>query len=116
MGQDLIPRRELALRIAAASEEQLAAATAPLEDFALFAFWTGDSGFYRRRLQPLDSVAVRIAGASQELAEARALARHRLAAFVAGLIRRGYRRGCALMDSALFVARKFLGVLARGIV
>src|SRR5271156_4982275 len=61
-----IPCRELALWIAAASVENLSAAAAALEDFALFAFRARHSGLHRVGLQTLDSVAVRISRASQE--------------------------------------------------
>src|SRR5713101_4216345 len=44
---DFVPRRELALRIAAASVEQLSAPAPALENLALFAFRTCDSGLHR---------------------------------------------------------------------
>src|SRR6202035_489000 len=88
---DFIPCGELALRIAAASVENLSAAAATLEDFALFAFRARDSGLHRVELQALDSVTVGIARASQEFAEARAALDHRLGAFLADFVRGGGR-------------------------
>src|ERR1035437_1091159 len=64
------PGCELTSRIAAASEENLSAGAATLEDFAFLAFRTRDPGLRWRRLKALDSVAVRITRASQEFAKA----------------------------------------------
>src|SRR5271167_2802748 len=112
---DFVPCGELALRVAAASEENLPAAAATLEDFAFLAFRARDSGLDRVGLQALDAVAIRVARASEEFAEARAAFDHRLAALFADLVS-GRRRRRLERDDALFVARDFAGVGAFGIV
>src|SRR6202044_1716103 len=112
---DFVPCGELALRVAAASEENFPAAAATLEDFAFLAFRARDSGFDRIGLQALDAVAVRVARASEELAEARAAFDHRLAALFADLVGGRRRRGLQ-RDDALLVARDFSGGGAFGIV
>src|ERR1039458_6797650 len=70
MRDDFVPGCEFTFRIAAASEENLSASAATLEDFAFLAFRTRDPGLRWRRLQALDSVAIRIPRASQEFAKA----------------------------------------------
>src|ERR1019366_3695190 len=70
IGDDFVPGCEFTFRIAAASEENLSAAAATLEDLAFLAFRTRDPGLRWRRLQALDSVALRIPRASQEFAKA----------------------------------------------
>jgi hypothetical protein len=67
---DFIPACELALRITAASPENLAAPRAPLEHLALFTFGAMHSRLDRLGLELLDAVAIGIARASEELAEA----------------------------------------------
>src|SRR5208282_2269638 len=58
MQDDFVPGCEFTFRITAASEENLSAAAAALEDFAFLAFRTRDPGLgRRRRLQALDSIA-----------------------------------------------------------
>src|ERR1700674_2776432 len=110
-----VPARELTFGIAAASEEQLALLAAPLQDLAFLAFGTFDPGADRLALPALCPVAVRIAGASQELAEAGAPAHHRLAALVADLVG-GYDGRLARRDLALFVAGELAGVGAGRVV
>src|SRR5271163_3850557 len=112
---DLVPCGELALRVAAAAEENFPAAAATLEDLAFLAFRARDSGLDRVGLQALDAVAIRVARASEEFAEARAAFDHRLAALFADLVG-GRRRRRLQRDDALFVARDFAGVGAFGIV
>src|SRR3989338_10038080 len=86
------PGREIAFRVAVASPEYLAAGPAALGDpaldqFALFAFGTGDAGRFRGILEGLGRLAIRESGASQEFSETPELDDHRLAAFFADLVR-----------------------------
>src|SRR6185295_8943882 len=83
----LLPQRELAVLVAVAGPEGLAAVRAFLHDLALAALRTGDARrLRRRRLGPdlADVLAFRVAGAAVEGAEAAALERHRPAAHLAG--------------------------------
>src|ERR1039458_8830220 len=79
MRDDFVPGCEFTFRIAATSEENLSASAATLEYLAFLAFRTPDPGLRWRRLQALDSVAIRIPRASQEFATASAALDHRLA-------------------------------------
>src|SRR5271169_5128108 len=89
---DFVPCGELALRVAAASEENFSAAAATLEDFAFLAFRARDSGLDRVGLQALDAVAIRVPRASEEFAKARAALDHQLAALLADLVSGRRRR------------------------
>src|SRR6185295_1931684 len=82
----LLPQRELAVRVAVAGPEGLAAVRALLHDLALAALRTGDARRLRRRglgSRLADVLAFRIAGTAEEGAEAAALERHRPAAHLA---------------------------------
>src|SRR5208337_1981239 len=116
MRDDFVPGCEFTFRIAAASEENLSAAAATLEDLAFLAFRTRDPGLRWRRLQALDSVALRIPRASQKFAKARAPLDHRLAALLADFIGRHGRRRRLERDNPLVVARDLSGVGAFGVV
>src|SRR6266446_6313499 len=108
MRYDFVPASELALRITAATVEDFATPGPTFEYLALFAFRACHAGLGGLRLEPLDAVAIRIAGTSQEFAETRALANHRASALVAGLISRFERSRFAYHDFALLVVGEFL--------
>src|SRR5260370_22001600 len=57
---DFVPCCELTFRIAAASEEKVAAAAATVEDFGLFAFRAGDASLDRVAFHTLECGAMRI--------------------------------------------------------
>src|SRR5436305_7060092 len=86
-GERLLPEREFAVRIAVARPEGLAAVGLLLDDLPLAALGAGDARGDRRRglgAGLADVLALRVAGAPVEGAEAAALERHRLAAQLAG--------------------------------
>src|SRR5271156_3581058 len=116
MRNDFVPCREFAFRITAASVEQLPLPAAALENLTLFALRARDARLHRLGLQPLDSVAIRISRASEELAKARTPAHHRLAALLANLVGRHRRRGRFERDVALLVAPELAGIGAFGVV
>src|SRR6185295_17819754 len=83
----LLPQRELAVRIAVAGPERLAAARALLHDLALAALGAGHARRLGRRglkSDLADVLALGVAGTAVERAEAAALERHRPAADLAG--------------------------------
>src|SRR5262245_39557756 len=87
LGDRLVPERELALRIARAGVEELAAARGLRLERAVLALGALHAGVRRRRggrADLPDPLASGVAGAAVEGAEARATQRHRLAAELAG--------------------------------
>ena len=116
MRHDLVPARELAFRIAAAAEEDFPAPAAPFEDLTLLAIRAGDARAHRLGARALDAVAIGIARASEEFAEARAPPHHRLAAFLADLVGDGRRGRFLRHHFALIVALELTGVGALGVV
>src|SRR5436190_5775221 len=115
LGDRAVPERELAVRVAVAGEEDLAAPRLLLFDRSLAALRAGDAG--RLHLGGLaglaDVLALRVAGAAEEGTEAAALERHRLAALLA---RRNFRRGLGRRRRLLGALLGVAGVAALGIV
>src|SRR5262249_34127524 len=106
-----VPHDGLAVRVAVARVKELPAPRDALVHLALAALETRRARRLRLVERP-DVLAVRIAGAADELAEAAELHLHRLAAEVAGLVEDLGRLGD---DLAGLVAREVHGVAAVGV-
>src|SRR5947208_11669202 len=102
-----VPGRELALGVAIAAVEGLAAARAALLYVSLPALGAGDAERARRRGERLDVPAFGISRAAEELPEAAVAHDHFLAALRAGL---GMRDDFFDLDRTRIVDREVLGV------